>query len=141
MSGGETGFEAIFLGLEQESVKVSSYFAVYDAVLAKYKGKKDLVLVEIGVMNGGSLFMWRSFFGNDARIIGIDFSPTAAAMRDKGFEIFIGDQSSPEFWRGFFHGCFNLGNNLPDRSFHGLPDIFVRKNRILINIRNDIDEL
>jgi hypothetical protein len=108
MSGGEPGFEAIFLKLEQESVKVSSYFAVYDAVLAKYKGKKDLVLVEIGVMNGGSLFMWRSFFGGDARIIGIDFSPTAVAMRDKGFEIFIGDQASPEFWRDFFSQVGNI---------------------------------
>lgn len=96
------GFEKLFFGLQQKSIKVSSYFPVYDAQFAKYRGKKDLVLVEIGVMNGGSLFMWRAYFGDNARIIGVDFSPTAVAMREKGFEIFIGDQSSPEFWRDFF---------------------------------------
>ena len=98
----EGGFRKIFLELTQKSSKVSSYFAVYDALLTKYKHKRDLVLVEVGVMNGGSLFMWQSFFGNEARIIGVDFSPTALAMREKGFEIFIGDQSSPDFWRAFF---------------------------------------
>jgi hypothetical protein len=101
-AGASRGFEDIFSGLTQKSVKLSTYFAVYDEVLAKYRGKDALVLVEIGVMNGGSLVMWREYFGESARIIGVDFSPTAVAMREKGFEIFIGDQASPEFWRDFF---------------------------------------
>lgn len=91
-----------FSRLAQKSVKWSSYFAVYEALLASFRGKPDLVLVEIGVMNGASLFMWRSYFGDGARIIGIDYSPTAERMREKGFEIHIGDQASPEFWRRFF---------------------------------------
>jgi hypothetical protein len=58
--------------------------------------------VEIGVAEGGSLLMWRKFLHPEARIIGVDFDPAAVRMRDKGFEIFIGDQASPEFWRDFF---------------------------------------
>src|SRR3954468_4665493 len=92
----------IFSGLQQKSVKWSSYFPVYQHLLERYRAKPDLVFVEIGVLNGGSLYMWRSFFGDQARIIGIDYSPTAERMREKGFEIFIGDQSSPEFWSDFF---------------------------------------
>jgi len=58
--------------------------------------------VEIGVANGGSLFMWRSFFGKKARIIGIDFNPTAKKWEKYGFEIFIGNQAHSIFWNFFF---------------------------------------
>jgi hypothetical protein len=58
--------------------------------------------VEIGVLDGGSLFMWREFFGPQARIIGIELNPGAAKWREHGFEIFIGSQSDPKFWSDFF---------------------------------------
>ncbi len=58
------------------SIKHSSYFQVYEELLSKYRNKK-ITFVEIGVFNGGSLFMWRSYFGPEARIIGIDFNPEA----------------------------------------------------------------
>lgn len=45
--------------------------------------------------------MWRDFFGDGARIIGIDLNPDAKRWEEYGFEIFIGDQSRPEFWREF----------------------------------------
>ncbi len=94
--------ERIFRSLTQKSAKVSSYFAVYDLVLTKYRNKPGITFVEIGVADGGSLLMWREFLGPDARIIGIDYDPAAAAMRQKGFEMFIGDQASPAFWKEFF---------------------------------------
>ncbi len=39
------------------SIKHSSYFHVYDEVFGKYRGR-PITFVEIGVLNGGSLFMW-----------------------------------------------------------------------------------
>jgi hypothetical protein len=95
------GSAVIFSALPQKSAKVSSYFAVYDRVLGPYRGL-PITFVEIGVAEGGSLLMWREFFGPHARIVGIDLDPAAAAMRAKGFEIFIGDQASSDFWRDFF---------------------------------------
>lgn len=94
--------QQVFSGLKQKSVKVNSYFPVYQSLFERYRNVPDLVFVEVGVMNGGSLVMWREFFGPKARIIGIDYSPTAELMRDKGFEIFIGDQGSTEFWEKFY---------------------------------------
>lgn len=46
--------------------------------------------------------MWREFLGPEARIIGVDLNPDAKKWEKFGFEIFIGNQSSPEFWEEFF---------------------------------------
>lgn len=43
--------------------------------------------------------MWRRWLGDKARIIGIDLNPEALKWKDHGFEIFIGDQGDPLFWR------------------------------------------
>lgn len=43
--------------------------------------------------------MWRNFFGESARIIGIDLNPDVVKYRAFGFEIYIGEQADPEFWR------------------------------------------
>lgn len=80
--------------------KHSTYFQAYDDLLSEYRGK-EITFVEIGILGGGSLFMWRDFFGPRARIIGIDLNPSAKKWEADGFEIFIGSQSDPDFWRGF----------------------------------------
>ena len=62
---------------------------------------KEITFVEVGVLGGGSLFMWREYFGKNARIIGIDNNPKAKIWEKHGFEIYIGDQSDPNFWDNF----------------------------------------
>jgi hypothetical protein len=86
---------------EYSSIKYDTYFNVYQHLLIPFIDK-DVTIVEVGVFNGGSLFMWRDFLGSKARIIGIDLNPSAEYLNKFGFEIFIGDQSSPEFWQTFF---------------------------------------
>lgn len=83
------------------SLKVDSYFFTYEDLLNRFR-KRPVVFVEIGILSGGSLFMWRDYFGPDARIIGVEFNPAAKKWRDHGFEIFIGDQSDPSFWQELF---------------------------------------
>lgn len=83
------------------SIKHSSYFQVYSDIFEKFRGT-EIIFVEIGVLNGGSLFMWRDYFGNKARIIGIDLNPDAKRWESAGFEIHIGNQSDPVFWQHFF---------------------------------------
>jgi hypothetical protein len=82
------------------SVKHSTYFEIYDDLFKKYRGK-NITFVEIGVLGGGSLFMWREFFGPEARIIGVDLNPNAKKWEEEGFEIFIGSQSDETFWKKF----------------------------------------
>ena len=84
-----------------KSIKIESYFSAYDEIFKKYIGKK-IVFVEIGIYHGGSLEMWRNYFGSQARIIGIDINPEAKKLEDRGFEIFIGSQSSKKFWNTFY---------------------------------------
>ncbi len=83
------------------SIKHANYFAIYDELLTRYRGR-PVTFVEIGVLNGGSLHLWRQFLGNDARIIGVDLNPAAQRWTADGFEIVIGDQGDPAFWAQFF---------------------------------------
>jgi len=89
------------------SIKQNHYFKIYEDIFEKYKNK-SIVLVEIGVYQGGSLFMWRDYFGSAARIIGIEANPFAIELNEHGFEIYIGDQSDPEFWKKFFAEVGNI---------------------------------
>jgi len=79
------------------SQKLESYFAVYEDLFGRFKGT-DCTFMEIGILHGGSLFMWREFLGPKARIIGIDLNPSAIKWRDHGFEIYVGSQSDSDFW-------------------------------------------
>lgn len=92
---------SFFLKSKYHSVKHYKYFQVYDDLFSKFINKK-IIFVEIGILNGGSLEIWRNFFGNKARVIGIDLNPKCKKFEKKGIEIFIGDQSDPNFWKNFF---------------------------------------
>lgn len=83
------------------SLKVDSYFFTYEELLSQYRNR-PIVFIEVGILSGGSLFMWRDYFGPEARIIGVEFNPAAQKWCEHGFEIFIGDQSDPEFWQKLF---------------------------------------
>ena len=83
------------------SIKWSNYFEIYDNLFKRFANKK-ITLVEVGIGNGGSLFMWRNYFGKKAKIIGVELNPEAKELEKNGFKIFIGDQSDPNFWKNFF---------------------------------------
>ena len=74
------------------------YFEIYDRHLAKYRGK-PVNIVEFGVSQGGSLQMWRDYFGPDANIIGVDINPNCKQFEAPGIRIFIGDQEDRGFLR------------------------------------------
>jgi SAM-dependent methyltransferase len=88
------------------------YLAIYDRHLQGYKAMAaeathdpdsllcpggKLRILEIGVQHGGSLQMWRRFFGPKATIFGIDIDPTCKRFEEDGCQIRIGDQSSATF--------------------------------------------
>ncbi len=64
--------------------------------------KKKIIFVEVGVLNGGSLEIWKKYFHPKSRIIGIDLNPKCKKFQKKGIEIFIGDQSDENFWKKFY---------------------------------------
>jgi methyltransferase family protein len=93
--------------------KHTTFFDVYDRLFSSYRGKK-ITFVEIGILSGGSLFMWRNFFGPEARIIGVDLNPNATKWREHGFEIHIGDQADEAFWREFISSVGDVDIILDD---------------------------
>ena len=70
--------------------------------------KPELTVLEFGVAGGGSLHFYRTVFGKNARIIGVDLNPKCLEMQDHGFEIFIGDQSDPKFLTILFQKIGNV---------------------------------
>ena len=76
--------------------KWSHYFEVYDRHFSKYRGK-EIVLLEIGTFQGGSLQMWKQYFGDKAKIYGIDINPNCKQVEEENIKIMIGSQSDREF--------------------------------------------
>ena len=83
------------------SIKLTNYFDSYVEAFSHLVGKK-CVFIETGILDGGSLFMWRDWRGPEAKIIGIDLNPAAKKWEEYGFEIYIGDQGDPLFWKDTF---------------------------------------
>lgn len=72
--------------------------ATYEHLLAPRR-REPITLVEIGVLRGDSLRLWRAYLPN-ARIIGVDVNEEVRALRIPGVEIRIGDQSDTAFLAG-----------------------------------------
>ena len=112
----------IFKKSQKFSIKWTSYFQVYDQIFKKYKNKK-ITFVEVGVANGGSLFIWKKYFSKKSRIIGIDLNPEAKKLRKYGFEIYIGNQTKKEFWNNFYHKVGKIDILLDDGGHKNLQQV------------------
>jgi cephalosporin hydroxylase len=77
------------------------YFDIYQRHFAKYVGTKVSVL-EIGVDHGGSLQMWKEYFGHQALIVGVDIDARCKAYEEPQIQVEIGDQSDPGFWESLW---------------------------------------
>jgi hypothetical protein len=76
--------------------KWSNYFEVYDTYFGKYRNK-PVKMLEIGIFRGGSLQMWKEYFGEDAEIVGVDINPDCKKYEEAGVRIRIGSQEDPDF--------------------------------------------
>lgn len=86
-----------FLSHNDKSIfKWEHYFPAYEENFSSYRNK-DFVFLEIGVAAGGSLQMWRKYFGPLATIVGIDINPECKEHEEPGINIRIGDQSDHNF--------------------------------------------
>tara|TARA_B110000114_G_C14914323_1_gene325880 strand:+ start:60 stop:728 length:669 start_codon:yes stop_codon:yes gene_type:complete len=76
--------------------KWNHYFDIYDRHFSRFRNK-EIVILEIGVSQGGSLQMWKNYFGKDAKIYGIDIEPRCKELEEDNVKIFIGSQSDRKF--------------------------------------------
>jgi Methyltransferase domain len=80
----------------RSSSKWKHYFPIYERHFHEFVNK-SIVFLEIGVGRGGSLQMWKRYFGPHARIIGIDIDPECKALEEDQIEIRIGRQQDHQF--------------------------------------------
>lgn len=74
------------------------YLPIYDRLFGQYAGR-PVKMLEIGVLAGGSMQMWRTYFGPLATIFGIDINPECAGYGGLAGEVRIGSQDDPGFLR------------------------------------------
>lgn len=72
------------------------YLPLYDRYFSKFRGG-EVRFLEIGVSKGGSIQMWRKYFGNSAIIYGIDINPECAKYNGDAGQIRIGSQDDYKF--------------------------------------------
>jgi hypothetical protein len=74
------------------------YFDIYYRHFQRFVGRKIHVM-EVGVYSGGSLAMWRDFFGPACRVYGVDIEPGCLIYKSENIDILIGNQGDRSFWR------------------------------------------
>lgn len=85
--------------------KWKHYFEIYDRHFSRFRGT-DVHVVEIGVYQGGSLQMWKHYFGPKCRIFGVDINPECKKVEESRIDVIIGNQDD----RGFLR---SLVQNIP----------------------------
>lgn len=78
--------------------KWDHYFDIYHRHFARFRNR-NVTILEIGVSHGGSLQMWKNYFGESARIVGVDIDERCRTLKEPGIEIYIGNQEDRGFWR------------------------------------------
>ena len=79
--------------------KWKHYFPIYERHFKEFV-YKPVTFIEIGCGLGGSLQMWKRYFGPHARIVGIDISPECKKFEEDQIEVHIGEQQDPRFLQG-----------------------------------------
>lgn len=71
------------------------YFEIYERHFAQFRNL-PISLLEFGVLHGGSLQMWKHYFGPQAKIYGADINPRCAELAEEQITILLADQESRE---------------------------------------------
>jgi SAM-dependent methyltransferase len=80
--------------------KWTHYFDIYHRHFEKFRGSPVNVL-EIGIYSGGSIGMWKAYFGPRCHVYGVDIEAACKIYEGEGVEVFIGDQADRAFWTRF----------------------------------------
>lgn len=91
----------VIFGQHSRINKCMHYFEAYDRFFSKYRGK-DVSILEIGVRGGGSVQMWKNYFGQNGGkvcVYGIDIDERCKQYEEDNIQIFIGSQEDRTFLR------------------------------------------
>ncbi len=85
------------------------YFEIYYKYFEKYR-EKPIRMLEIGIYKGGSLQMWKNYFGNEAVIVGIDIDENCKQYEEDNIYVCIGSQDDADFLKKVCekYGAFDI---------------------------------
>ena len=93
------------------------YLPLYERYFGQFQNK-PVRFLEIGVFRGGSLDLWRRYFGDDALIYGIDIDPDCAKFDGHSGQVRIGSQDDPKFLKSVVEEMTGVDVVLDDGSHH-----------------------
>lgn len=95
------------------------YFPIYEKHF-KPLTNRPIKMLEIGILDGGSLKMWKDYFHPDSIIVGIDINPECLKHEydSPNIKIRIGDQSDPVFLQSLIDEFGEFDLVLDDGSHH-----------------------
>jgi hypothetical protein len=86
-----------FLTNDQRVIhKWTHYFPAYESHFGRFRNR-SLMFLEIGCGEGGSLQMWKRYFGPVAQIVGVDIRQECSELEEDQITVRIGDQGDPVF--------------------------------------------
>jgi len=96
--------------------KWKHYFPIYEKHFSPIRNK-SIKILEIGILNGGSLEMWRYYFP-EAIIVGIDINPLCKQHEQERINIRIGDQTDEKFLQSLIEEFGEFDLIIDDGSHH-----------------------
>lgn len=108
--------------------KCDHYLDIYHRHFSRFAGT-EVHVMEVGVYSGGSLQMWKEYFGPQCRVYGVDIHPACQDYEDEVTKIFIGDQADRLFWASVKEAVPTLdiliddGGHFPEQQITTLEEI------------------
>ncbi|WP_230966579.1 class I SAM-dependent methyltransferase [Nostoc commune] len=105
------------------------YFDIYHNHFSRFRGLPVKIL-EIGVSQGGSVQMWKNYFGEAAYIYGVDIDPRCQELEEDRIKIFIGNQTDINFLRyvrdeiGAIDIIIDDGGHYMDQQIHSFEELY-----------------
>ncbi len=85
--------------------KFNHYIDTYERYFEQFRNK-EVTIMEIGLSQGGSIDMWKEYFGPKLKYYGVDINPDNRSFEEENVTIFIGSQSDRSFLK-------DLTNRIP----------------------------
>jgi len=98
------------------------YLELYDRHLGRFRGR-PLRILELGIFGGGSLQIWKSYFGEQAVVHGLDIDPACAQFSEERIAAHIGNQSDVVFLKKVVDEMGGVDIVIDDASHRGSDQI------------------
>ncbi|NEQ74839.1 MAG: class I SAM-dependent methyltransferase [Okeania sp. SIO2C9] len=98
------------------------YFEIYERHLSRFRNQ-EIHVVEIGVNYGGSLQMWKKYFGDNAYIYGVDIKKQCKQLEEERIKIIIGNQENRNFLKQMKNLCPRIDILIDDGGHRMLQQI------------------